>query len=281
MQFRYVDECTSRLEWSSSSPDRARHRCARSWASASRPLSAGPARFEGNWARPLFDRVNRRLRLNPTGRSSRAMPDDAFDRCTPIERIDALRNPDTGGCAWHSALAGDCMCGATSALLSDAWIGLRLVSGPSSELTAAWLNGSRIAITAAPRRRAWPGTGLPKSGCPLRFAGHVGVAHPVSCPRWQTVVALVLRPVCGSSPTNCGQRNGIHPEIVFDGHRDPHDGRASSLRDRVAACGTFRDERRQPSRRTVPLTNVAAKREVGLGCGRNEAAPAGERLVNF
>src|ERR1700742_2356417 len=60
-------------------------------------LSRALARFEADVGTPLFDRVNRRLRLNPYGqimlehaRRSIAEVESA------VERIDAVRNPDTG-----------------------------------------------------------------------------------------------------------------------------------------------------------------------------------------
>src|SRR5215510_6924251 len=60
-------------------------------------LSRALGRFEAQVGTPLFDRVNRRLRLNPYGHIMLEHARRSIaEMQSAIDRIDALRDPDTG-----------------------------------------------------------------------------------------------------------------------------------------------------------------------------------------
>jgi DNA-binding transcriptional LysR family regulator len=115
-------------------------------------LSRALARFEAHVGTPLFDRVNRRLRLNPYGQIMLEHARRGIAEVqSAVERIDALQNPDTGRVrlAFLHSLASWYVPEQLRRFRESApGIAFDLFQGPAHDLTQRVLGGqSDIAIT--------------------------------------------------------------------------------------------------------------------------------------
>ncbi len=118
-------------------------------------LSRALARFEHQAGTPLFDRINRRLRLNDYGR---IMLEHARRSITEMEtaseRIAALRNPESGRLrlAFLHSLASWYVPEQLRRFRDTVpGIGFELFQGPAHEITQRVLNGQADLAITAPR----------------------------------------------------------------------------------------------------------------------------------
>ncbi len=172
-------------------------------------LSRALARFEAHVGTPLFDRVNRRLRLNPYGQIMLEHARRSIaEMQSAVERIDALRNPDTGRVrlAFLHSLASWYVPEQLRRFRESApGIAFDLFQGPAHEITQRVLGGqSDIAITSPrpERARIRLAPACTRSGCAWPFPADTGWprAHGCGCPPPQTSRSSrsAARPVCAS-----------------------------------------------------------------------------------
>jgi LysR family transcriptional regulator, transcription activator of glutamate synthase operon len=254
-------------------------------------LSRALARFEAQVGTPLFDRVNRRLRLNPYGQimlehARRSLADIK----SAVERIEALRNPDTGRVrlAFLHSLASWYVPDQLRRFRESApGIAFDLFQGPAHELTARILGGqSDIAITsprpAAPEfiwRRLYEERlclAVPREH---RLASRARVR--LSAAAAEPVVALGPQAGLRQLTDELWAEEGIAPAIVFEASEIPTIEGLVAAGFGVAVVPVPRD--RDDAKVThIPLSNAGAKREVGLVWDRHrEPAPPAARFVSF
>lgn len=254
-------------------------------------LSRALARFEREAGAPLFDRVNRRLRLNAYGQImlEHARRSIAEMRAA-TERIAALRDPDTGRVrlAFLHSLANWYVPEQLRRFRESApAIGFDLFQGPAHEITQRVLDGqSDIAITA-PRPEA-PGFGWRRlyvdqlclavpEGHPLASRARVRLSAAAGEP----FVALGEQAGLRQLTDQLLAEDGVHPDIVFEATEIPSVEGLVSAGFGVAVVPIPRDGGRSKTVH-VPLTNTGAKREVGWVWDRNRTlSPPAKRFVEF
>jgi LysR family transcriptional regulator, transcription activator of glutamate synthase operon len=254
-------------------------------------LSRALGRFEARAGTPLFDRVNRRLRLNPYGqimlehaRRSIAEMQSAKDR------IDALRDPDTGRVrlAFLHSLASWYVPEQLRRFRESAHgIGFDLFQGPAHEITQRVLNSQADIAITSPRPKA---TGLAwhrlyeERLCLAVPRGHRLASRArvrLSAAADEPFVALGGQTGLRQLTDELWAEDGIRPDIVFEATEIPTMEGLVAAGFGVAVVPVPRD-RGDGKVVHVPLTNVGAKREVGLVWGRDRAlSPPGERFVTF
>jgi len=179
-------------------------------------LSRALARFEDQAGTPLFDRVNRRLRLNAYGQ---IMLEHArrglAEMHSATERIAALRDPDTGRVrlAFLHSLANWYVPEQLRRFRNSVpAIGFDLFQGPAHEITERVRCGQADIAITAPRPE---GSGLVGGGCmsnssvwPFRAAPARQPSQGTAVRGGRGTVRRTWRPssACGSSPTNSGRR---------------------------------------------------------------------------
>jgi LysR family transcriptional regulator, transcription activator of glutamate synthase operon len=254
-------------------------------------LSRALGRFEARAGTPLFDRVNRRLRLNPYGqimlehaRRSIAEMQSAKDR------IDALRDPDTGRVrlAFLHSLASWYVPEQLRRFRESArGIGFDLFQGPAHEITQRVLNSQADIAITSPRPKA---TGLAwhrlyeERLCLAVPRGHRLASRArvrLSAAADEPFVALGGQTGLRQLTDELWAEDGIRPDIVFEATEIPTMEGLVAAGFGVAVVPVPRD-RGDGKVVHVPLTNVGAKREVGLVWDRDRAlSPPGERFVTF
>lgn len=254
-------------------------------------LSRALARFEREAGAPLFDRVNRRLRLNAYGeimvehaRRSLAEMRSATDR------IAALRDPDTGRVrlAFLHSLASWFVPEQLRRFRESApAIGFDLFQGPAHEISQRVLDGQvDIAITA-PR---------PESsdfGWRRMYVDQLCLAVPhghrladrarvrLSAVAGEPFVALASQAGLRQLTDQLLAEDGVRPRIVFEATEIPTVEGLVAAGFGVAVIPVPRDG---GTSRTVhiPLTNAGAKREVGLAWEKaRELPPPAKRFADF
>jgi DNA-binding transcriptional LysR family regulator len=254
-------------------------------------LSRALARFEREAGTPLFDRVNRRLRLNAYGRImlEHARRSIAEMR-SATERITALRDPNTGRVrlAFLHSLANWYVPEQLRRFRESApAIGFDLFQGPSHEITRRVLDGqSDIAITA-PRPDAagfaWRRLYVDQLCLAVppghRLAGRARVR--LSAAADEPFVALGEQAGLRQLTNQLLSEDHVDPDIVFEATEIPTVEGLVAAGFGVAVVPVPRDG--GTSRAVhVPLSNAGAKREVGLAWDRDRTlSPPAKRFADF
>jgi len=254
-------------------------------------LSRALARFEADVGTPLFDRVNRRLRLNPYGQIMLEHARRSIaEMQSAVERIDALRNPDTGRVrlAFLHSLASWYVPEQLRRFRESApRIAFELFQGPAHEITQRVLSGhADIAITS-PRPDV---SGLvwhrlyEERLCLAVPRGHRLAARArvrLSAAADEPFVALGIQAGLRHLTDELWAEDDIDPDIVFEAIEIPTIEGLVGAGFGVAVVPVPRngDDSKVVH---IPLTNAGAKREVGLVWDRHRPpAPPGQRFVTF
>ncbi len=254
-------------------------------------LSRALARFEAQVGAPLFDRVNRRLRLNAYGQivlehARRSIA----EMQSAIERIDALRDPDTGRVrlAFLHSLASWFVPEQLRRFREPAQkISFDLFQGPAPELTQRVVNGQADIAITSPRPKV-PGLVWHRL-YEERLCLAVPRGHRLASRARMRLSAAAAEPfVALASHTGLRQltdglwaEDSIHPHIVFEATEIPTMEGLVAAGFGVAVVPVPRDGG-EAKVVHVALTNVGAKREVGLVWDRNRAlSPPAQRFADF
>jgi DNA-binding transcriptional LysR family regulator len=254
-------------------------------------LSRALARFEREAGAPLFDRVNRRLRLNAYGQImlEHARRSIAEMRAA-TDRIAALRDPDTGRVrlAFLHSLANWYVPEQLRRFRESApAVGFDLFQGPAQEIAQRVLDGqSDIAITA-PRPEA-PGFGWRRlyvdQLCLAVPRGHRLATRArvrLSAAAGEPFVALGEQAGLRQLTDQLLAEDGVHPDIVFEATEIPSVEGLVAAGFGVAVVPIPRDGSRSKTVH-VPLTNAGAKREVGWVWDRKRILPPpAKRFAEF
>ena len=254
-------------------------------------LSRALARFERNAGTPLFDRVNRRLRLNAYGEImlEHARRSIAEMR-SATERIAALRDPDTGRVrlAFLHSLANWYVPEQLRRFRESAGtIGFELFQGPAHEITQRVIDGQAdIAITAP--RPVTPGIvwrrlyvdqlclAVPHGH---RLAGRDRVR--LSAAAGEPFIALGEQAGLRQLTDRLLADDNVDPHIVFEATEIPTVEGLVAAGFGVAVVPVPRDGGNSKAVH-VPLSNAGAKREVGLVWHRDRTLPPpAQRFADF
>ncbi|WP_123024286.1 LysR family transcriptional regulator [Mycolicibacterium stellerae] len=260
--------------------------------SVSQPtLSRALARFEREAGTPLFDRVNRRLRLNAYGQImlEHATRSIAEIR-TATERIAALRDPNSGRVrlAFLHSLANWFVPEQLRRFRESApAVGFELFQGPAHEITKRVLDGQADIAITAPRPEA-PGFGWRRlyvdQLCLVVPRGHRLAARArvrLSAAAGEPFIALAEQAGLRQLTDQLLAEDNVSPEIVFEATEIPTVEGLVVAGFGVAVVPIPRDG---GTSRTVhvPLSNPGAKREVGLAWGRDKTLPPpAQRFADF
>jgi DNA-binding transcriptional LysR family regulator len=254
-------------------------------------LSRALARFEEQAGTQLFDRINRRLQLNPYGQimlehARRSLA----EMRSATQRIDALRDPDTGRVRLaflHSLASWYVPEQLRQFRQSVPGIGFDLFQGPAHELTHRVRTGQADLAITAPRPDG-PG-----------FAWHRLYVERLclAVPRGHRLAGrtrIRLAAAAGEPFVALGEQSGLRqltdalcaeedldPDIVFEATEIPTMEGLVAAGFGVAVVPVPR-EGGESTAVHVPLSNAGAKREVGLvwGLDRHLPPPA-DRFVRF
>ncbi|HTI74651.1 MAG TPA: LysR family transcriptional regulator [Mycobacterium sp.] len=254
-------------------------------------LSRALARFEAQVGAPLFDRVNRRLRLNAYGQimlehARRSLA----EMQSAVDRIDALRDPDTGRVrlAFLHSLASWYVPDQLRRFREAAHtISFDLFQGPAREINERVLTGQAdIGITS-------PRPGAPDLTWHRLYEERLCLAVPrghrlatrarvrLSAAAAEPFVALGRQAGLRQLTDELLAEENLHPDIVFEATEVPTIEGLVSAGFGVAVVPVPRDD---DAARVVhvPLSNIGAKREVGLVWGKDRTmSPPVERFVTF
>ena len=254
-------------------------------------LSRALSRFEAQVGTPLFDRVNRRLQLNPYGRIMLEHARRSIAEVqSAIDQIDALRDPDTGRVrlAFLHSLASWYVPEQLRRFRESAQrIAFDLYQGPAHEITQRVVSGHADIGIISPR----PKTGVlvwhrlyEERLCLAVPRGHRLASRTrvrLSAAAEEPFVALGSQAGLRQLTDELWAEDGIHPEIVFEATELPTIEGLVAAGFGVAVVPVPRDG--DESRVVhIPLSNLGAKREVGLVWDRSRPlSPPGERFVTF
>jgi LysR family transcriptional regulator, transcription activator of glutamate synthase operon len=236
-------------------------------------LSRALARFEEQAGTQLFDRINRRMQLNPYGEimlehARRSLA----EMRSATERIDALRNPNSGRVrlAFLHSLASWYVPEQLRRFRQDMpGIGFDLFQGPAHEITHRVRSGQADLAITAPRPDG-PGfdwhqlyverlcLAVPRGH---RLAGRSRVR--LSAAAGERFVALGEHFGLRQLTDALCVEEGMAPDIVFEATEIPTMEGLVAAGFGVAVVPVPR-EGAESSTVHVPLSNVGAKREVGL-----------------
>lgn len=254
-------------------------------------LSRALARFENEAGTRLFDRVNRRLRLNAYGE---IMLEHArrgvAEMRTATERIAALRDPDSGRVrlAFLHSLANWYVPEQLRRFRESApAIGFDLFQGPAHEITRRVLDGQAdIAITA-------PRPDLPGIVWRRLYVDQLCLAVPHGH-RLADRAKVRLSAVASEPFIALGEQAGLRqltdqlladdevdPDIVFEATEIPTVEGLVAAGFGVAVVPVPRDGGTSKAVH-VPLSNAGARREVGVVWARDRALPPpARRFADF
>jgi DNA-binding transcriptional LysR family regulator len=254
-------------------------------------LSRALARLEEQAGTPLFDRVNRRLRLNAYGRIMLEHARRCIDEMTAAtDRIAALRDPDSGRVrvAFLHSLANWYVPEQLRRFRESApAIGFDLFQGPAHELAQRVLSGgSDVAITSPrpdPERFGWRRLYVERLclAVPLEHRLAARARVNLSVAAGEPFIALEAPFGLRQLTDALWAEAEMEPEIVFEATEIP------TMEGLVAAgfgVAVVPVPRREGEAKVahVPLSNPAAKREVGLAWDvSRELSPPADRFVKF
>lgn len=255
-------------------------------------LSRAIARLEAQIGVPLFDRVNRRLRLNAYGtilleHARRA----TAELQSATERIAALRDPDTGTVrlAFLHSLASWFVPDLLRRFRLEApRVRFDLYQSAAHELTDRVLEGQVDLAITSPRPIG------PGFTWQVLYSERLCVAVP-KAHRLATRSRLRLKDVADEPfialRPEFGLRQltdelfaaaGIQPQLVFEAAEIPSMEGLVAAGFGVAIVPVPRAERAEPMAAYVPLSDAGAKRQVGLAlAAERQLSPAAARLVEF
>ncbi len=254
-------------------------------------LSRALGRFEREAGTPLFDRVNRRLRLNVYGQImlEHARRSIAEMR-SATERIAALRDPDTGRVRLaflHSLASWYVPEQLRRFRKSASAIGFDLFQGPAHEITQRVLDGQADIAITAPRPEK-PGFGWRRLYVDQlclavppghRLAGRTRVR--LSAAAGEPFVALGDQAGLRQLTNKLLSEDNIDPDIVFEATEIPTVEGLVAAGFGVAVVPVPRDGSESKTVH-VPLSNPDAKREVGLVWDRDRILPPpARRFADF
>jgi DNA-binding transcriptional LysR family regulator len=254
-------------------------------------LSRALARFEDQAGTQLFDRINRRLQLNPYGQimlehARRSLA----EMRSATERIDALRNPDSGRVrlAFLHSLASWYVPEQLRRFRQDVpGIGFELFQGPAHEITHRVRNGQADLAITAPHPEgpgfAWHQLYVERL-CLAVPRGHRLADRSrvrLSAAAGEPFVALGRQSGLRQLTDELCALEGLDPEIVFEATEIPTMEGLVAAGFGVAVVPVPR-EGAESSAVHVPLSNVGAKREVGLVWDRDHPlSPPADRFAHF
>ena len=254
-------------------------------------LSRALARFEDQAGTQLFDRINRRLQLNPYGQimlehARRSLA----EMRSATERIDALRNPDSGRVrlAFLHSLASWYVPEQLRRFRQDMpGIGFELFQGPAHEITHRVRNGQADLAITAPHPEgpgfAWHQLYVERL-CLAVPRGHRLADRSrvrLSAAAGEPFVALGRQSGLRQVTDDLCAQEGLDPEIVFEATEIPTMEGLVAAGFGVAVVPVPR-EGAESSAVHVPLSNVGAKREVGLVWDRDHPlSPPADRFAHF
>jgi DNA-binding transcriptional LysR family regulator len=254
-------------------------------------LSRALARFEDQAGTQLFDRINRRLQLNPYGQimlehARRSLA----EMRSATERIDALRNPDSGRVrlAFLHSLASWYVPEQLRRFRQDVpGIGFELFQGPAHEITHRVRNGQADLAITAPHPEgpgfAWHQLYVERL-CLAVPRGHRLADRSrvrLSAAAGEPFVALGRQSGLRQLTDDLCALEGLDPEIVFEATEIPTMEGLVAAGFGVAVVPVPR-EGAESSAVHVPLSNVGAKREVGLVWDRDHPlSPPADRFAHF
>jgi DNA-binding transcriptional LysR family regulator len=254
-------------------------------------LSRALARFEREAGAPLFDRVNRRLRLNAYGEImlEHARRSIAEMR-SATERIAALRDPDTGRVrlAFLHSLANWYVPEQLRRFRESApTVGFDLFQGPAHEISQRVLDGQSDMAITAPRPEApgfvWCRLYVDQL-CLVVPQGHRLATRArvrLSAAAGEPFVALGEQAGLRQLTDQLLAEDGVHPDIVFEATEIPTVEGLVAAGFGVAVVPIPRDGRKSKVVH-VPLSNPGAKREVGLVWDRERTlSPPAKRFADF
>jgi DNA-binding transcriptional LysR family regulator len=254
-------------------------------------LSRALARFEREAGTQLFDRVNRRLRLNAYGQIMLEHAKRGIaEMRSATERIAALRDPDTGRVrlAFLHSLANWYVPEQLRRFRESApAIGFDLFQGPAHEITRRVADGQADIAITAPRPQA-PGfvwrrlyvdqlcLAVPRGH---RLAGRARVR--LSAAAGEPFVALGEQAGLRQLTNQLLAEDNVDPDIVFEATEIPTVEGLVAAGFGVAVVPVPRDGGK-PKTVHVPLSNPGAKREVGLAWDRDRLLPPpAKRFADF
>jgi LysR family transcriptional activator of glutamate synthase operon len=254
-------------------------------------LSRALARFEDQAGTQLFDRINRRLQLNPYGQimlehARRSLA----EMRSATERIDALRNPHSGRVrlAFLHSLASWYVPEQLRRFRQDVpGIGFELFQGPAQEITHRVRNGQADLAITAPRPQgpgfAWHQLYVERL-CLAVPRGHRLADRSrvrLSAAAGEPFVALGRQSGLRQLTDDLCAEEGLDPDIVFEATEIPTMEGLVAAGFGVAVVPVPR-EGAESSAVHVPLSNVGAKREVGLVWDRDHPlSPPADRFADF
>lgn len=253
-------------------------------------LSRALARLESRIGAPLFDRVNRRLVLNSYGRIllEHARRSIAEIR-SATERISALRDPETGlvRLAFLHSQAGGFVPDLLRRFRAEApRVRFELFQGPAHAIVERLADGQADLAITSPRPAGLPWRGLYVE----RLCLAVPRAHPFARRSRIRLSDAGAEPFVGLAP-GFGLRQltdelcvqaGIDPSVVFEAMEIPTMEGLVAAGFGVAVVPVPRAQRAEPGAAYIPLTEPAAKRQIGLTWSADrEVPPSAERVIRF
>lgn len=253
-------------------------------------LSRALSRLEARVGAPLFDRVNRRLQLNTYGRIflEHARRSIAEMR-SATERIAELRDPETGlvRLAFLHSQAGGFVPELLRRFRAEApRVRFELFQGAAHEIVERLADGQADLAITSPRPPGYPWRGLYME----RLCLAVPRDHPFARRTRIRLVDAGTEPFVGLAP-GFGLRQltdelcteaGIDPSVVFEAMEIPTMEGLVAAGFGVAVVPVPRPARAEPGAAYIPLSEAAAKRQIGLTWnGSREVPPAAARLIEF
>lgn len=253
-------------------------------------LSRALARLEEQLGTPLFDRVNRRLRLNAYGAIllEHARRSIAEMR-SATERISALRDPDTGTVrlAFLHSQASWFVPDLLRRFRAEApRVQFDLVQGAAHEIVDRLAGGQVDLAITSPRPEGYRWRGLYMERLCLavprghRFAdrARLRLAEADGEPFVALAPGFGLRQLTDEL---CAEA-GIAPQIVFEAMEIPTMEGLVAAGFGVAVVPVPRRERAEPDAVYVPLAQASAKRQLGLAWSTERPLPpAAARFAEF
>lgn len=253
-------------------------------------LSRALARLEEQVGVPLFDRVNRRLRLNPYGEIllEHARRSIAEIR-SATERIAAMRDPDSGTVrlAFLHSQASSFVPDLLRRFRAEApRVQFGLVQGAAHEIVERLAGGQADLAITSPRPEGYRWRGLymerlclavPR-GHRLASRTRVKLADAGDEPFVALAPGFGLRQLTDEL---CAEAD-IDPQVVFEAMEIPTMEGLVAAGFGVAVVPVPRPERAEPGAVYLPLAQASARRQLGLAWSAERSLPpVAERFADF